>query len=128
MMNDSTIHIYEENINLFWALLGLFTIACGAYLLADAFFGRNWHWIGIKQISSLILFTIGFFAIVRLTSPLYNFKVYLKEELLYVEIWQGDDTHLQTEKININEISALKIAPHTPRKEGEALFDFSTDY
>lgn len=127
-MNNSQIHIYEENINLFWGLLGLLTIASGTYLLAGAFFAGDWRWAGIQQIGSLLLFAIGFYAVIQLTSPLYNFKIYLKNEILNTEIWQGKETHLSTNKIAIDEITEIQISPHTPRKENEALFDFSTDY
>ncbi len=128
MMRNSQIHIYEENINLFWGLIGLLTVASGTYLLADAFFGSSWTFLGLQQISSLILFALGFYAIFQLTSPLYNFIIKLQDDVLHIEIWQGSETQLKIKQIELNEIIELKIAPHTPRKENEALFDFSANY
>lgn len=127
-MYGEKLHIYEENVKLFWGLLGLITIAGGAYLLADAFFAGSWQWAGIRQISSLVLFAVGFYAIVRLTEPLYNFVLFMEDTLLNIEIWQGSDTRHGTKTIRISNINELKIMPHSPRKEGEALFDFSTNY
>ncbi len=128
IMSDSQIHIYEENINLFWGLLGILTIASGTYLLADAFFAGNWKLASIQQIGSIALFAIGFYAIIKLTDPLYHFILSMQDEILCVEIWQGSESHLNTKKIRVNEITDLKAARHTPRKENEALFDFSTNY
>ncbi len=126
-MSKNKIHIYEENINLFWGLLGLVAIASGTYLLADAFFAGSWQWAGIRQVSSLILFGVGFYAIVQLTEPLYNFIIEAKGDVLTIEIRQGND-FVANREINVNEIYKLKVAPHTPRKENEALFDFSANY
>lgn len=127
-MRNSTIHIYEENINLFWGLLGLISITAGAYLLADAFFGGSWRWIGFQQISSLGLFAVGFYAIVKLTEPLYRFVLFMEGDILHIEIWEGSDTKHGTKKIALGVITELKIMWHTPPKENEALFDFSTNY
>lgn len=127
-MDDQKIHIYEENINLFWIVLGLITIAGGSYLLADAFFAGSWQWAGIQQISSLILFAIGFYSIIQLTEPLYHFILSTDKEILNVEIWKGQENHRGTNHVPIYEINEVKIISHSPPKENEALFDFSTNY
>lgn len=52
----------------------------------------------------------------------------MKGDVLHIEIWEGNDTKHGTKKVMIGEIAELKIMSHTPRKENEALFDFSTNY
>lgn len=127
-MNKEAIHIYEENINLFWGLMGLVSIAGGVYLLAGAFFGGDWRWIGAQQIISLGLFAIGFYAIVQLTRPLYHFILYFKDDNLFIEILESDETKIGTQVIALADIEEVKVLAHDPRKENEALWDFSTNF
>lgn len=127
-MNNTKIHIYEENINLLWIVLGLVATISGAYLLADAFFTNTLQWISFRQIGSLILFVIGFYSIIQLTEPLYHFILYLEDEILKIEIWEGNELHKGTKEVPIYNINEVKTIRHSPRKEGEALFDFATDY
>ncbi len=77
---------------------------------------------------SLGLFALGIYGIIRISSPLFHFDLYLDDATLIIEIRKGEGRLMDIQKIPLNAISELRIAPHTPRSSGEALFDFAADY
>lgn len=127
-MKAKKIHIDEENTHLFWGLISVFSIASATYLLTNAFMAGSWSIAGYTQIISLLLFTLGFYGIIRLSSPLFHFVLSVSGATLIVEIWQDESEPLDIQEIALDSIAELRIAPHSPRSPNEALYDFSTSY
>ncbi len=127
-MRTEKLHIYEENTQIFWGLISVVAIGMATYMLTNAFLAGNWSIAGYKQIISITLFSIGFYGIIRVSSPLFHFVLSVSGTILSIETWKEGETPLFIQKLDLEMISALRIAPHTPRSPNEALFDFSTDY
>jgi hypothetical protein len=121
------IHIDEERTYLIWGLTALISIAAAAYILTDAFTAGGWS-TGYMQLISLALFALGIYGIIRISSPLFHFVLSIDGSTLVIEIQKEEGDPLDVQKIPLDAISELRIAPHTPRSSGEALFDFTTDY
>jgi hypothetical protein len=127
-LKTDKLHIHEENTQIFWGLISIVAIGMATYMLANAFLAGTWSIAGYKQIISIALFSIGFYGIIRISSPLFHFVLSVSGSVLSIETRKGEETPLHTQKLDLKMISALRIAPHTPRSSNEALFDFSTGY
>ena len=127
-LNNKELHIEEENIQLFWGLIALVSIALATYMLTNAFMAGSWSLAGYAQITSLALFTVGFIAIIKVSSPLYRFVLSVNGSILTIEIWNEGDQPIEVKEKNLADIRELRISPHSPRLPGEALFDFSSSY
>ncbi|HYW35803.1 MAG TPA: hypothetical protein VE868_10385 [Balneolaceae bacterium] len=127
-MNYEKIHIDEEKTYLIWGLSAVVSIAAATYILSDAFVTGSWGTAGYKQFTSLILFIVGIYGIIRISSPLYHFDLYIEDSMLCIKIQKGEQKPLEVQKISLDAIRELRIAPHTPRSSNEALFDFTTNY
>jgi len=88
----------------------------------------SWSIAGYTQVISLALFSVGFYGIIRISSPLFHFVISISDSTLIIEIWQEGEQPLDIKNIALQTIDELRIAPHTPRSPNEALFDFSTSY
>ncbi|MGM0546128.1 MAG: hypothetical protein ACQEST_05340 [Bacteroidota bacterium] len=126
-MRHKELHVFEESNHLFWGLIILFTTAAGTYLLIGSFVTTDWYPFNVRQLLALGLFGISFWGIIKVSEPLYHFILYFKDNQLVIDIKKGD-VHTDTLKIPVGKITTLKFAPHFPRDEDEALFDFSTSY
>jgi hypothetical protein len=121
------LHVFEKSTHLFWGLAILVCTAGGTYLLAGSFISMNWNLFKLDQLLALGLFVISFTGIIKLSEPLYHFILYMDDNLLVIDIKKGE-MQADTIKIPVNDIKAMKFAPHYPRSSDEALFDFSTSY
>lgn len=121
------LHVFEKSTHLFWGLAILVCTAGGTYLLAGSFISMNWNLFKLDQLLALGLFIISFTGIIKLSEPLYHFILYMDDSLLVIDIKKGE-MQADTIKIPVNDIKAMKFAPHFPRSSDEALFDFSTSY
>lgn len=121
------LHVFEKSTSLFWGLAILVSTAAGTYLLAGSFISMDWNIFKLEQLLALGLFSISFLGIIKLSEPLYHFILYMDDDMLTIDIRKGD-IQADTIKIPVEDIQALKFAPHYPRKSDEALFDFSTSY
>jgi hypothetical protein len=126
-LNYERIHIDEERTYLIWGLTAIISIADASYLLTGAFTAENWS-SGYMLLISLALFAIGIYGIIRISSPLFHFDLYLNDATLIIEIQKGEGQPIDIQQIPLSAISELRITPHTPRSSGEALFDFAADY
>jgi hypothetical protein len=122
------IHIDEEKNNLIWYLIIAVAVAIAAFWLIDAFIVSNGRIIFYRLVPALVLIAIAAYGIVNVTKPLYHFDLFIKESALIIDIYKGDDEHLDRQELPLSEINELRIAPHTPRLENDALFDFTTNY
>lgn len=127
-MKSDKIHIDEENTQLIWGLVSVVSIAAATYMLTNAFMAGSWTLASYTQIISLLLFTLGFYGIIRISTPLYHFVLSISESTLQIEIWQESEQPIDIKTVQLNAIEELRIAPHTPRSPNEALFDFTTSY
>ena len=127
-LNSSEIHIDEENTNLIWGLVAVVTIAAATYMLTNAFMAGSWTHASYVQVISAILFSVGIYGVIRISTPLYHFVLRAEETNLKIEIWQDGETPIDVQAIPLPEIQELHIAPRTPRTSDDALFDFSTSY
>lgn len=127
MPESEKLHIYEEATTLFWGLIIVVATAAATYILANSLMSEGWSISGFKQIVVLALFSISFIGIFKISDPLLHFIIYTEKETLRIEIKKGEH-HVKTITIPLHTIEALKFAPHTPRSEHEALFDFSASY
>lgn len=127
-MKSSKIHIEEENTQIIWGLVAVVSIGLATYVLINAFMAASWHWAGYKQLLSMALFIIGFYGIIRVSTPLFQFVLRIRGNILEIEIWRESDRPLSVKTFPLDEIAELRIAPHNPRNSKEALFDFSTNY
>lgn len=121
------LHIYEEATNLFWGLIIVVSTTLATYLLANAFISGNWSLSSLNQIVALLLFTLSFVGILKISEPLYHFTFTVETRQLVIHSQKGEQ-HVHTDKIPLDQIEALKFSPYLPRSKGEALFDFSTNY
>lgn len=127
-MKSDKIHIEEENTQLIWGLVSVVSIATATYMLTNAFMAGSWELASYTQIISLLFFTLGFYGIIRISTPLYHFVLSIKESTLVIEIWQESEQPIDIKTVQLDSIEELRIAPHAPRSPNEALFDFSTSY
>ncbi|MDZ7714694.1 MAG: hypothetical protein U5J95_00625 [Balneolaceae bacterium] len=127
MSRSSKLHIYEEGTNVLWGLVVVVTTALATYILANTFVSSGWQISGLKQVTVLLLFTISFIGIFKISDPLLRFVIFIENRLLKINVFKGDEK-VRIIEIDLSEIEALKFAPHYPRSRGEALFDFSTSY
>lgn len=125
-MNEN-IHIYEEATNLFWGLVILVSTTMATYLLANAFVSGDWSLTSLNQILALLLISLSFVGILKISEPLYHFTFSIKNQELVINSKKGEQ-HVHTDTIPLLKIDALKFASYRPRTKGEALFDFSTNY
>lgn len=121
------LHVFEESTHLFWGLVILVCTAGGTYLLAGSFVSMDLDPFKLDQLIALGLFSISFWGIIKLATPLYHFILHFEDDVLIIDIKKGD-LHTNTLRIPVHEINELKFAPHEPRSANEALFDFSTNY
>ncbi len=121
------LHILEEETNLFWGIIILVCTAGGTYLLAGTFMSMNWNILNFRQFMAVLLFLVSFWAIFRISEPLYHFIFRFKGDILVIDIYKGS-LHFDSHRIAADHIEALKFAPDTPRSRKEALFDFSRTY
>lgn len=126
-MIQKELHIYEEATNLFWGLIILVSTTLATYILANAFVTSGWSISSLNQIIALLLFTLSFVGILKISEPLYHFIFTIEEQSLKIESYKGEQ-HIDTDLIPLREIEKLKFSPYRPREKGEALFDFSTSY
>ena len=126
-MTSNKLHIYEEETNLFWAPVVVVAAAGATFILSDMFFREVSAYWGFSQILALLLILLSFYGILKIAEPLYHFIFYLEDNLLTIEAKKGEH-HIKTISLNAGEIDSLKFSPSEPRRAGEALFDFSTDY
>lgn len=124
---NQELHIFEEETNLFWGLIILICTSVGTFLLAGSFTSMNWNLFSLNQFVALGLFLISFWGIFKLSEPLYHFIFNFKDDVLVIKIKKGK-LNIETLKIPVQEIEALKFSPHYPRSSNEALFDFSMNY
>lgn len=125
-MNEK-LHIYEEATNLFWGLVVLVSTTMATYLLANAFISGNWSVTSLNQIIALLLISLSFVGILKISEPLYHFTFTIEVRQLVIHSNKGEQ-HIHTDTIPLQQIDALKFASFQPRKKGEALFDFSVNY
>lgn len=121
------LHIYEEATNLFWGLIILVSTTLATYILANAFVTSGWSISSLNQIIALLLISLSFIGILRISEPLYHFKFTIEDRSLKIESFKGEQ-QVDTDIIPLSEIDELKFSPYRPREKGEALFDFSTNY
>lgn len=121
------IHIYEEATNLFWGLITLVSTTLATYILANSLVTDGWSFTSLNQIFALLLFSLSFVGILKISDPLYHFIFSVEKQVLYIEIKKGEQ-HIDTSEIPLSDISSLKFSPFTPRSSKEALFDFSANY
>lgn len=121
------LHIFEEETNLFWGLIILVCTAAGTYLLAGTFVTMDWNVLTFRQMAALLLFFISFWGVFRLSEPLYHFIFHFEEDTLVIDIHKGS-VQVNTHKLPIDKVEALRFSPDTPRSKKEALFDFSRTY
>lgn len=122
------IHIYEENTQILWGVLVIVCLAMATWLLANAFMSGSWRGAGYTQLGSLLLFTISFYGIIRITTPLLHFILAVSGNILTIETWREGSRPMNVQKIDLLSVAELRIAPHTARGQNEAFFDFSPDY
>lgn len=127
MQLSKKLHIYEEATNLFWGLLVVAATASATYILANTFVSAGWQISGVKQVIVLILFSISFIGIFKISDPLLHFVVFIEQQSLNVEVRKGEEP-IKVITIGLDEIETLKFSPHFSRSKGEAMFDFSTSY
>ena len=127
MSSSKKLRIYEEATNLFWGLIVVVTTASATYILANTFVSSGWQISGVKQVIVLLLFTVSFIGIFKISDPLLHFVIYIENRVLTIEVFKGDD-QFKTIEVPLNNIETLKFSPHYSRSSGEALFDFSTSY
>lgn len=121
------LHIYEEATYLFWGLIIVVSTTLATYLLANAFLNGGFSFSSLNQIIALMLFTLSFVGILKISEPLYHFTFEIRDKQLVIHTKKGEQ-HIQTDTIALNRIDGLKFSPYLPRSKGEALFDFSTNY
>lgn len=124
---NKQLHIYEEATNLFWALIIVVCTTLATYILANSFITDGWSFSSLNQIIALLLFTVSFIGILKISEPLYHFVFSVSGQTLVIDTHKGEQ-HIDTDEIPLPEIEALKFSPYLPRSPGEALFDFSTNY
>ena len=125
-MNEK-LHIYEEATYLFWGLIIVVSTTLATYLLANAFISHGLSLSSLNQIVALLLFTLSFVGILKVSEPLYHFTFTIENRQLVIHSKKGEQ-HVHTTEISLEQIEALKFSPYLPRSRGEALFDFSTNY
>lgn len=123
----SELIIYEEETTLLWGLVVVVASAFATYLLGDAFVNEFLFIIGFRQLVALSLFILAFIGILKVTEPLYKFELSADGDRLVIKAYKGEDLE-KTLTYRLNEIEELRFAPKTPASEGEALYDFSTNY
>ncbi|MGK7371512.1 MAG: hypothetical protein ACNS64_14970, partial [Candidatus Halalkalibacterium sp. M3_1C_030] len=121
------LHIYEEATNLFWGLIIVVSTTLATYILANAFVTSGWSISSLNQIIALLLISLSFVGILKISEPLYHFIFTVENRHLKIEYHKGEQK-IDTDTIPLSEIDELKFSPYRPREKGEALFDFSTNY
>lgn len=121
------LHVYEEATNIFWGLVILVSTTMATYILANAFVTGGWSISSLNQIIALLLITLSFVGILKISEPLYHFVFTVENQKLQIKSLKGEQ-HIETTQIPLEDIEALKFTPYRPREKGEALFDFSTNY
>jgi len=127
MIQNQELHIFEESHHLFWGLAILVCTAIGTYLLSGTFLSMDWDFFKLRQLAAILLFIISFYGIFWISDPLFHFSLHFEERILVIEIQKGE-LPVDTIRIPVDEIEALKFAPHFQRSKNEALFDFSPSY
>lgn len=110
-----------------WGFLILICTGLGTYLLAGSFIFIRWDMFNLNQVGALLLFLISFWSIFKLSEPQYHFIIYFEEQMLVIRTKKGQ-TETNILKLDVNDITKLQFAPHTPRKSNEAHFDFSSSF
>lgn len=124
---STKLHVYEEATNLFWGLIVVAATGAATYILGNSFISVGWQISGFKQVIVLLLFTLSFIGIFKISDPLLHFVIFIEHATLHVEVHKGED-RIKTIEIALSNIEALKFDPHFSRSKGEAMFDFSTSY
>ena len=110
-----------------WGLVVIVAAALATYLLGDAFVDESLFTLGFRQMTALFLFALAFVGILKVTEPLYRFKLIVQEVMLTIEVYKGEE-HVKDIYYNLNEFDELRFAPGTPSSTSDALFDFSPSY
>lgn len=127
-MNTDTLYIEEEATNLFWGPVILVTGAAATYLLSDAFISSaHWTLLGFRQLLALLFLLISFYGIIKISAPRYHLIFVIKEQTVIIDVYRGED-QVQTIRIPLDQMEALKFSPHAPRSNSEALFDLTPSY
>ncbi len=126
-MKNEKLHIYEEATYLFWGLIVVVSTTLATYILANSFFTEGWAISGLNQILVLLLFTLSFSGIFKLSEPLLHFVFEADRQEVIIHIHKGEEK-VAERQIDMDRIAMLRFEPYTPREKGEALFDFSTNY
>ncbi len=109
-------------------MITLVAVAVATFWLIDAFIIANGRIILYRLAPALVLFAIAAFGISKITKPLYHFDLFIDKSILIIDIYKGDDEHFGRQELPLSDINELRIAPHTPRSQNDALFDFTTNY
>jgi hypothetical protein len=122
------IHIDEERNNLLWYLITIVAIALAAFLLIDAYLAVVVGIVFYKLAITLLLIGVAAYSVTQINKPVYHFDLSIDDSMLIIDVYKGDYEPSDRQKLPLSEIGELRIAPHVPRKQNEALFDFTTNY
>lgn len=123
---NQELHIFEEETHLFWGLIILVCASSGTFILSGSFISE-WSLFTLDQLTAFALFLISFWGIYKLSQPLYHFIFSFRGDEMVIKIKRGE-SDINSIRIPVDDIEALKFSSHYPRSRNEALFDFSTSY
>ncbi len=127
-MQYEKIHIDEERNNLLWYLITIVAIALAAFLLIDAYLAVVVGIVFYKLAITLLLIGTAAYSVTQINKPLYHFDLSIVDSILIIDVYEGDNETANRQELSLSEIGELRIAPHIPRKQNDALFDFTTNY
>ncbi|HKK44129.1 MAG TPA: hypothetical protein VJ964_01320 [Balneolaceae bacterium] len=124
---ERELHVFEEGAYLFWGLVILICAAGGTFMLTGSFVSLDWDLSKLQQLAALGLYLLSFWGIFKVSDSHYHLIIYFEGDLLVIIVKKGT-IHIDTLKIPVKDIEALKFSSHYPRSSNEALFDFSKSY
>jgi hypothetical protein len=126
-MQQFELTIVEENYKIIWWVLVVVSGGLAAFLLERVFNLQDLTHTVMLTIMVLVLFSIAFRSIYKISEQLYRFHFSIRGNDITIHIYKGDILY-DEQQLNLDDIEILSLKPREQPYPGDALFDFSSNY
>lgn len=125
--NPSTLHIYEDDYKIIWAISAFGAALLGVFLL-NITFGLDDFFFKIPIILvSLGLFSFTFYAAFKAAEDLYEIILHIESQNLFVNIAKKGEI-IKRNRFPLYYIECLMIEHKIKSQKNEAAYDYTTNY
>ncbi|HKJ45587.1 MAG TPA: hypothetical protein VJ991_07150 [Balneolales bacterium] len=126
-MQQFELTIVEENYKIIWWVLVVVSGGLAAFLLERVFNLQDLTQTITLTIIALVLFSIAFRSIYKISEQLYRFHFSIRGNDITIHIYKGDILY-DEQLLHLDDIEILSLKPREKPYPGDALFDFSSNY